>query len=79
MTQDPGKVVVSSGLSTGGLQIHHRDFPEIRAEGESPTEAASYLINKLNGALDTALTDWRRQGIETAIADVSAFADQTKN
>ena len=64
-----------SGSSTAVI-VHHRDFPEIRAEGGSPKEAASHLVNKLTCALDSALTDWRRETIDQAIADVQAFVDQ---
>ena len=56
--------------------MHHRDFPEIRADGGSPKEAASHLANKLALAMDTALTDWRRQTLGQAIADVEAFVEQ---
>ena len=59
--------------------VHHRDFPEIRAEGPSPKEAASHLVNKLACALDSALTDWRRETIDHAIADVKAFVAQKED
>ena len=49
-----------SGTSAAAC-VHHRDFPEIRAEAGSPEEAAAHLVNKLACALDSALTDWRRQ------------------
>ena len=55
--------------------VHHRDFPEIRAEGGSPKEAASHLVNQLARALDSALTDWRRETLDDAIADVKAFVE----
>lgn len=67
-------IVTTSGYSTSA-SVHHRDFPEIRAEGGSPQEAAEYLVNKLACALDSALTDWRRETINQAIADVRAFME----
>jgi hypothetical protein len=69
------RVIVTTG-STGPanqVQVHHRDFPEIRAEGESPAAAGTQLVNHLTRALDSALTIWRRETIEQAIADVQEF------
>jgi hypothetical protein len=75
METDPSRVIVTvSGTSTA--TVHHRDFPEIRAEGPSPKDAAAHLVNKLGAALDSALTDWRRNTVDQAIADVKAFVNQ---
>ena len=74
MEPDKGRVIVSLGAgAAGGAQVHHRDFPEIRADGSSPVDAAVQLGNQLTRALDSALTKWRRETIEQAIADVKAF------
>ncbi len=74
---DKSKVIVSlRGAAAGGTSIHHHDFPEIRAEGASPADAAQQLVNHLTRALDSALTNWRRQTVEQAIADVQAFASE---
>lgn len=79
MDSDKSKVVVViGGAAAGGDQVHHRDFSEIRAEGASPTDAAHQLVNQLTRALDSALTKWRRESIEQAIADVRAFAEAGK-
>jgi hypothetical protein len=74
MDTDKDRVIVSIGAAAGATQVHHRDFPEIRAQGASPADAANQLVNQLTRALDTALTKWRRETIENAIADVRAFA-----
>ena len=42
-------------------------------------EAAANLVNKLARALDSALTDWRRETIDHAIADVKAFVEQKED
>ena len=76
MEIDPSRVIVSSGATEHTAQVHHRDFSEIRADGGSVKEAATHLANKLALALDTALTDWRRQTLGQAIADVEAFVKQ---
>ena len=69
-------VVTPNSAAAGGTTVHHRDFPEIRAEGASPGDAAGQLVNKLTAALDTALTNWRREAIQSAINDAQAFASQ---
>jgi hypothetical protein len=73
METDLSRVIVSSGATAHTTEVHHRDFSEIRACGGSAKEAASHLANKLAAALDTALTEWRRQVLGQAIADVEAF------
>ena len=74
---DKGKVIVVMGTAAaGGTSVHHRDFPEIRAEGATPGDAAGQLVNQLTRALDSALTKWRRETVEQAIADVRAFAEE---
>ena len=73
MEIDLSRVIVSSGATAHTTQVHHRDFSEIRADGRSAKEAAAHLANKLTLALDTALTDWRRETLAQAIADVEAF------
>ncbi len=76
MDTDPSKVVVTIGVSASTARVHHRDFPEIHAEGATPKEAASLLVHQLTRALDSALIDWRRDRVNEAIADVQAFIDQ---
>ena len=73
METDLSRVIVTAGATAHTTQVHHRDFSEIRADGGSAKEAASHLANKLALALDTALTDWRRESLGQAIADVKAF------
>ncbi len=73
METDVTKVVVTQTPDSTSVQVHHRDFSEIRAQGGSVREACEILLNHLSRALDTALTDWRRDTINKAIADVNAF------
>jgi hypothetical protein len=75
MDTDLKRVIVTISSSSSSACVHHRDFPEIRAEGGSPEEAAGHLVNKLSCALDSALTDWRRESVDKAIADVRAFME----
>jgi hypothetical protein len=76
MSSDPCPVIVTTGATAHTAQVHHRDFPEIRADGETPEVAAGHLANQLARALDSALTTWRRETIEKAIVEVKAFAQQ---
>ena len=74
MPTDQDRVIVTTGSTAQAILVHHRDFPEIRAEGQDPGSAAANLANQLTRALDSALTKWRRDAIEQAIAEVQAFA-----
>ena len=73
MDTEQNRVIVTSVGNSSTYCVHHHDFPEIRAEGVSPKEAASLLVHQLTRALDSALTDWRRDRVKAAIADVQAF------
>jgi hypothetical protein len=76
MDTEQSRVIVTSIGSSSTASVHHHDFPEIRAEGASPKEAASLLVHQLTRALDSALIDWRRDRVKEAIADVQAFVEQ---
>jgi hypothetical protein len=77
MSTNEHNLIVSPGAG-GGSTVHHHDFPEVRAEGETPHEAAEQLLNHLCRALDSALLEWRRQEIERALDDVRAFVGASK-
>ena len=74
MATEQSRVIVATGATAHTTSVHHRDFPDIRAEGETPEVAATHLANQLTRALDSALTHWRRETIVQAIAEVQAFA-----
>lgn len=76
MSSAENHVVVAPGATAQTSRVYHRDFPEIRADGNDPKVAAEYLANQLTRALDSALTDWRRESLNTAIADVQAFVGE---
>lgn len=73
MSADPSRVILTCGPTAGSHLVNHCDLPEIRADGETPVVAATHLVNHLTRALDSALTDWRRETLNQAIADVRAF------
>ncbi len=70
MSESADKLVVSQGLTASSVQIYHREFPEIRSEGPTLDEAKKNLANQLTRALDSALTDWRRDLITKTISEI---------
>jgi hypothetical protein len=77
MTQAQPQVLFSEDPKACGTEAHHRDFPEIRAHGRSKGDALEHLTNQLVRTLDSALTAWRREALEKAIADVRSFDQAT--
>jgi hypothetical protein len=77
---NPNQVIVSTEewacCPVPSTCAHHRDFPEIRAEGATPWSAAAILADRLTSARDCAGGGWRRAQIEHAIEDVKAFVAQ---
>lgn len=78
MDTQTSKVIVTIGEHASTACVHHREFPEIRAEGGTPREAATLLVHQLQRALDSALIDWRRERVNVAIAEVQAFVEGLK-
>ena len=70
MSESPDKLVVNPGLTSQSVQIYHREFPEIRSEGSTVAEAKKNLALQLTRALDSALTDWRRELIQNTIDEI---------
>jgi hypothetical protein len=75
MSAENDRVIVTHDVEGGvGVHVHHRDFPEIRANGADSKEGAIQLSNHLTRALDSALTKWRRDAIEHAIVEVQEYS-----
>ena len=76
-TMEDTRVVVQVGPAechaVTTTRVHHRDFPELHAEGESAAEAATHLKNLLARAVDSAASSYRREAFVVAIADVDDF------
>ena len=79
MMRDTSRVIVKhrdgSSLSADDFTVSHRDFPEVRAQGRSPEQAAARLVEKFVRALDNAPSHWRRDHLERAIEDVRTLAE----
>ena len=54
MNGDAHQIIVEGGdlqcPPSPAVLVHHRDFPEIRAEGLSAFEAAGHLLQRLSSA-----------------------------
>lgn len=74
-TQDAVIVEVGpcSQCSVQVKRVHHRDFPEARAECGSVEDAVSHLARMLATHRESAGSDWRRESLDRAINDVKAF------
>jgi hypothetical protein len=79
MLTDQGRVIVEDAVCAGCAvhtkQVHHRDFPEIRAECGSVAEAVAHLAGQLSFARDGTQSNWHHELIDRAIADVAEFLD----
>ena len=79
MVTNPNQVIAQTGEcachSVHITRIHHRHFPEIRAECGTAAEGATHLSNHLARELEAAGDNWHRESIEQAVADVQAYID----
>jgi hypothetical protein len=77
MTTDPTRVLVEVGLCSRCFvptnALHHRHFPEIRAESGSLIEGARHLANHLALYREGAQSIWHREELESALNDVAEF------
>jgi hypothetical protein len=55
---------------------HHRDFPEVKAEGESPRAAATHLAEELAKELDCTPDSWHQGSLQQALTDLCAYVEQ---
>ena len=76
-SSDASPVVVEDGVcascSVRTKRVHHRDFPEIRAEAGTVAEGAAHLAGELARARDSVGGAWHREAIDRASADVAEF------
>ncbi len=70
-----GVIVVDAVCKHCGIptkEVHHRHFPEIRAECATVAEAVAHLAHLLGGYLEGAQSSWHRETLDLAISDVEA-------
>jgi hypothetical protein len=77
MSANPTQIIVTTEVWAGQpvttLHAHHRDFPEIQAEGETALAAAAELEHQLRQALEAVSDPWHRGNVVRAIEDLQAF------
>jgi len=77
MLHNKDRVVVEDGFCTQRTvptkQVHHRNFPEIRAECGSVAEGTVHLVSQLSLYREGAQNAWHCELIDGAIADVAEF------
>ena len=77
MIKTQTRIIVTQGPceahGVAHLCVHHRDFPENWAQGETIAIAARYLLNLFEMNLDSVGGSRHREGIEQAIADIRDF------
>jgi hypothetical protein len=44
MTTEPSKVTATAGATPDSVLVSHNDFPHLRAEGDTPEDAAANLV-----------------------------------
>jgi hypothetical protein len=73
MSEETHTIQIEFATEGGSVTAYHRDFPEIRTHGCSADEAVKLLSYQLERALDSALTDWRRESISKALTQAKQF------
>ncbi|WP_435010915.1 BON domain-containing protein [Tundrisphaera lichenicola] len=69
-------IVVGESLTDEGIPIrhaYHRDFPDIRGEGETGCQSLGQLVNQLVRAREHARECWQRDEIDDAIEAVMSY------
>jgi hypothetical protein len=77
MAADPNLVIVTTGSTAHAVQVHHRDIPELHADGESPEIAAANLAQDLAREIEDVTDTSRREVFQQALADVRAFIERS--
>jgi hypothetical protein len=70
---DPGRVVVTTASTPDACQVHHRDIPELHADGATPREAAANLAQDLDREIEGVADHHRRELFGRVLDDVRAF------
>jgi osmotically-inducible protein OsmY len=71
-------IVVDESFTHEGIPmrfVHHREFPEIRCEGETTTQGLTRLIHQLDQAREYAREPWQKDSIEHALHDARSYHD----
>ena len=67
---------MTPGSTADACRIHHRDIPELQADGATPREAAANLAQDLAREIEGVADQHRRELFQRALDEVRAFAAQ---
>lgn len=74
-----GRLIVEDATcahsSVHTLRVHHREFPEIRAEAGSLAEGITHLIAQLKCAREHVGSQWHRDLMDRAIVEATESLD----
>jgi BON domain len=69
-------IVVDESFTHEGIpmrSVHHREFPEIRCEGETAKQGVLRLVHQLYQSREYAREPWQRDSIDQALVDARAY------
>ena len=75
MTTEPSKVIATAGATPETVEILHRDFPDLRVDGDSLEDAAANLVQALTLMLNDTEDDQERDALRQAIGEVQAYIE----
>jgi hypothetical protein len=76
MTTEPSKVTATAGATPDSVLVSHNGFPNLRAEGDTPEDAAANLVQGRTRASTDTEDAAHRDALRQAIAEVQAFIER---
>jgi general stress protein 26 len=81
LTKEGGPVIVRTGrrpsCQSNHARCHHRAFPTALGVDETPRHAVLDLVRRLHSQKDTVTDRWHFDKVESAIAEVRTFLDES--
>lgn len=77
MSGNPNNIIANkadcSFCGAHAIEVHHRDFPELRVKDASASRAAALIAERLASDLDAVSDPLHRDPVRRAILDAQAF------